>query len=98
MLVFCECYFEGYVIMLGSWLDVKQTSQLIRRFSTKRLPKLIPSVIPEMGEEKLWQFRVRVYTPLRESVFVVGDCRQLGNWSSGSAVQLTCEAEPEPDG
>ncbi|KAJ9595971.1 hypothetical protein L9F63_012864, partial [Diploptera punctata] len=46
-------------------------------------------------EQRLWQFRVQVATLLRESVFVVGNCTELGNWSSCGAVELSSESEPD---
>jgi hypothetical protein len=45
-----------------------------------------------MREEKRdWKFCVRADTLLQESVFVVGSCPELGNWSSAGAVELTSE-------
>lgn len=81
----------------------RRNSQLIRQISETRPRRLLkprPSIIPEMkeGEERMWQFRVRVPTLLRESVFVVGDCPELGNWCSGSAVELASETERDSDG
>ena len=91
--------------MLGSWLDIRQNSQIIRRFSSGRpgVPKhsiKIRSSLFEMreAEERMWQFRVKVNTVLRESVFVVGNCSELGSWNSAHATELTSEAEPDSDG
>jgi hypothetical protein len=57
--------------------------------------KVARHTIHSMREEKRdWKFCVRVATLLRESVFVVGSCSNLGNWSSVGAVQLTSEIAP----
>ncbi|KAJ4441238.1 hypothetical protein ANN_11089 [Periplaneta americana] len=50
------------------------------------------------GERKDWKFRVTVNTLLRETVFVVGSCRELGSWNSSGALQLTCENASSNDG
>ncbi|XP_021926115.1 glycerophosphocholine phosphodiesterase GPCPD1-like isoform X2 [Zootermopsis nevadensis] len=51
-----------------------------------------------MREDKRdWKFCVRVDTHLQESVFVVGSCPDLGNWSNVSAVQLTNEIAPNSE-
>jgi len=42
-------------------------------------------------EQRDWKFCVRADTVLQESVFVVGSCPELGNWSSTGAVELTSE-------
>ncbi|PSN43442.1 hypothetical protein C0J52_02644 [Blattella germanica] len=51
-----------------------------------------------MKEERAWKFRVRTSAILRESVFVLGNCPELGNWKSAGAVQLTSERDSDAEG